>query len=157
MVGDIISERWARSSRNGGRHHSGIEGGLLPESAPRFSTNPGAGTGRSRRNGGLAPPWHVRHVPPDLTPRTPGASTPAWIRLPRPKRAPCAGADALPRRRPPHQNPRLPHRNSNSRFTPVSSACVGGGAPIGIQSACCRIENQLDGCSETCHSRRAIS
>jgi hypothetical protein len=39
MVGDIISERWARSSRNGGRHHSGIEGGLLPESAPRFSTN----------------------------------------------------------------------------------------------------------------------
>jgi hypothetical protein len=59
---------------------------------------PGAGTGRSRRNGGLAPPWHVRHVPPDLTPRTPGASTPAWIRLPRPKRAPCAGADALPRR-----------------------------------------------------------
>jgi hypothetical protein len=34
MVGDIISERWARSSRNGGRHHPGIEGGFLLESAP---------------------------------------------------------------------------------------------------------------------------
>ncbi len=28
MVGDIISERWARSSRNGGRHHPGISTNL---------------------------------------------------------------------------------------------------------------------------------
>jgi hypothetical protein len=34
MVGDIISQRWARSSRNGGRHHPGMVGGFLPESAP---------------------------------------------------------------------------------------------------------------------------
>jgi hypothetical protein len=33
MVGDIISERWARSSRNGGRHHPGIAGGFTSESA----------------------------------------------------------------------------------------------------------------------------
>ncbi len=28
MVGDIISECWATSSRNGGRHHSGMVGGF---------------------------------------------------------------------------------------------------------------------------------
>src|SRR5215475_3620980 len=28
MVGDIISERWAELSRNGGRHLSGIEGDI---------------------------------------------------------------------------------------------------------------------------------
>jgi hypothetical protein len=28
MVGDIISERWAELSRNGGRHHSGIMGDI---------------------------------------------------------------------------------------------------------------------------------
>src|SRR5262250_239174 len=28
MVGDIISERWAELSRNGGRHHSGIVGDI---------------------------------------------------------------------------------------------------------------------------------
>jgi len=34
MVGGIISERRAASSRNGGRHHSGTVGGFPPESAP---------------------------------------------------------------------------------------------------------------------------
>src|SRR5262249_21039485 len=29
-VGDIISERWATSSRNGGRHHLGTVGGFAP-------------------------------------------------------------------------------------------------------------------------------
>jgi hypothetical protein len=33
MAGEIISERWARSSRNGGRLHSGIASGFTPESA----------------------------------------------------------------------------------------------------------------------------
>ena len=36
MAGEIISERWARSSRNGGRLHSGIAGGFTPESAVRL-------------------------------------------------------------------------------------------------------------------------
>jgi hypothetical protein len=31
--GEIIPERWATSSRNGGRDHPGILGGFLPESA----------------------------------------------------------------------------------------------------------------------------
>jgi len=33
MAGEIISEQWARSSRNGGQHHPGIAGGFTPESA----------------------------------------------------------------------------------------------------------------------------
>jgi hypothetical protein len=33
MVGDIISESWATSSRNRGRDHPGIAGAFLPESA----------------------------------------------------------------------------------------------------------------------------
>jgi hypothetical protein len=33
MMGDIISERWAGSNRNGGRHHRGMPGAITPESA----------------------------------------------------------------------------------------------------------------------------
>jgi hypothetical protein len=33
MVGEIISEWWATSSRNGGRDHLGMAGGITPESA----------------------------------------------------------------------------------------------------------------------------
>jgi hypothetical protein len=35
MVGDIISERWAELSRNGGRHHSGIVGDIDRNPPPR--------------------------------------------------------------------------------------------------------------------------
>jgi hypothetical protein len=31
MVGEIISERWATSNRNGGRDHSGMVGEIIPE------------------------------------------------------------------------------------------------------------------------------
>jgi hypothetical protein len=53
-VGDIISERWAELSRNGGRHHSGIAGGFArnrhrgnPNWKPGVSGNP---KGRPRRD-----------------------------------------------------------------------------------------------------------
>jgi hypothetical protein len=58
MVGDIISERWAELSRNGGRLHSGIVGGF--ERNPHHDRErgdpdtPEAGTWVS-----LAPGWIV--------------------------------------------------------------------------------------------------
>jgi hypothetical protein len=38
VVGGIISERWATSSRSGGRHHFGTSGGIIPE---QWATSPG--------------------------------------------------------------------------------------------------------------------
>jgi hypothetical protein len=36
MMGGIISERWAASNRNAGRHHLGMMGAITPESAHTF-------------------------------------------------------------------------------------------------------------------------
>jgi hypothetical protein len=43
-VGEIISEWWATSSRNGGRDHLGMAGGITPESA----SNPPAAAAEGR-------------------------------------------------------------------------------------------------------------
>jgi hypothetical protein len=43
MAGEMVSERWARSSRNGGRLHSGIAGGSTSEPAAALRYRGGSG------------------------------------------------------------------------------------------------------------------
>ena len=60
LVGEIISERWARSSRNGGRHHSEIVGGIPHSDDRGWCLMP------SRRPSLLTPAGHSASVGPSV-------------------------------------------------------------------------------------------
>jgi len=75
--GDIIPERWAKSSRNAERHQIGLAGDIIPDSR---ATSPGIST-PNRRASVIALCFKLRRRVPRLAPRAKLAGTSVGIRF----------------------------------------------------------------------------